>query len=234
MGSIIIKADTLGSLEALVKILRDKNIPIRKGTIGSITKKDISDAESNFDADPLHSILLGFNIPEVASTEKVKIITKDIIYALVDEYEVWQKKQEEIIEKRELENIVRPSKIELLKNSTFRANNPCIMGAEVITGVVRAGTRLINKEGRFICELKSMQADKENLSAANKGRQFAASFSDVTAGRQINEGDILFADINEEDFKRLKKLTKYLNSDEVNVLKEIAIIRRKNNPVWGV
>src|SRR5690606_20489955 len=36
---IIIKADTLGSLEALTKLLKEKDVPIRKATIGNITKK---------------------------------------------------------------------------------------------------------------------------------------------------------------------------------------------------
>ena len=43
-NGIIVKADTLGSLEALVKLLRENDIQIRRASIGNITKKDISDA----------------------------------------------------------------------------------------------------------------------------------------------------------------------------------------------
>ena len=41
---IVIKADSLGSLEALVKMLKEKNIAVKKASIGYISKKDISDA----------------------------------------------------------------------------------------------------------------------------------------------------------------------------------------------
>ncbi|MFQ5620483.1 MAG: translation initiation factor IF-2, partial [Candidatus Nanoarchaeia archaeon] len=50
---IIIKADSIGSLEALTVLLREKEISIRKASIGNITRKDIIDAESNLEKDPL-------------------------------------------------------------------------------------------------------------------------------------------------------------------------------------
>ena len=56
----------------------------------------------------------------------------------------------------------------------------------------------------------------------------------VTVGRQIEEGDFLYTDISEEDYKKLKELKKHLTKMEIDVLKEIAEIKRKNNPVWGV
>ncbi|MCX6707041.1 MAG: hypothetical protein NT001_02770 [Candidatus Woesearchaeota archaeon] len=62
MEGIVIKADNIGSLEAMIKILKEKNAMIRNASIGNITKKDIADAESNFEKDPLNSAILGFNI----------------------------------------------------------------------------------------------------------------------------------------------------------------------------
>ena len=56
----------------------------------------------------------------------------------------------------------------------------------------------------------------------------------VTLGRQIKEGDHLYTDIPEEDFKKLKELKKHLSKRELEVLKEIAEIKRKDNPVWGI
>jgi len=78
---IVIKADNLGSLEAMINLLKAKGVPIRKATIGNVSKKDIADAESNFEQDPLLSVILGFNISvseEVAAlSKKVKIIAKE-------------------------------------------------------------------------------------------------------------------------------------------------------------
>lgn len=231
---ILIKADTIGSLEALIKMLREKNVSIRKASIGNITKKDISDAESNYESDPLNAVLLGFNIKEEPSTEKVKIIVKDIIYALIDELESWQAEMKNKLEAKELEGLTRPAKIETLKECTFRQNNPCIMGIEIIEGTLKTGVRIMNKEGRHVGEIKQMQAEKEIINFAEKGRQLAISLPGVTAGRQIHEDQIYYSDINEEEFRRLKKLSKHLTKPEVEILKEIAIIKRKDNPIWGV
>ena len=48
---IVVKADSLGSLEALARLLKEKGIQISKVSVGNITKKDISDAEANYEKD---------------------------------------------------------------------------------------------------------------------------------------------------------------------------------------
>ena len=58
--------------------------------------------------------------------------------------------------------------------------------------------------------------------------------NDVKMNRQVKEGDILYADVSEEQFLAFKKLKKYLNEDEILVLKEIAELKRKENPMWGM
>ena len=56
----------------------------------------------------------------------------------------------------------------------------------------------------------------------------------VTVGRQIIEGDVFYSDINESNFKKLKDMKKFLNIDEVELLKEIVNIKRKENTLWGI
>lgn len=231
---ILIKADTLGSLEALEKMLREKGIQIRKAGIGNITKKDLSDAESNYEKFPLTSVILGFNIKEEESTEKVKVIVKDVIYALVDEIEEWEKIEKGKIEAKELESMTRPAKIETLKNTTFRQSNPCIIGIEVLEGILKPGVRLMTANGGAVAEIKTLQSERETLKSVDRGRQVAASIPGVTAGRQIHENEIYFTDMSEEEFRRLKKLSKHLSKPEIELLKEIAIIKRKDQLMWGI
>jgi len=231
---ILIKADTLGSLEALIKILKEKNINIRKASIGNITKKDMSDAESNYESDPLNAVIIGFNIAQEESSEKVKVIVNDIIYACIDQFEEWQEKEKSKIEAKELESLTKPAKIEALKNCTFRVSNPCIMGIEIIEGSLKQSSKIMDQHGKRIGEIKSMQADKENLSFAERGRQVAASIPGITSGRQIHEGEIYYSDISEPEFRKIKSLSKHLSKPEIELLKEIAGIKRRNNPLWGV
>ena len=56
----------------------------------------------------------------------------------------------------------------------------------------------------------------------------------VTIGRQINEGETIYSAIPEDDFRKLKDLKKYLSEEEKKILKEIAIIKRKENSLWGI
>ncbi|MBN2053089.1 translation initiation factor IF-2 [Candidatus Woesearchaeota archaeon] len=233
---IIIKADSLGSLEAMLKLFGEKNLRIRKASLGAITKKDITDAQSNYEADPMLSVIIGFNVElskGVEAPKQVKIITGDIIYKLLDDYLLWTEEKKKAIEAEQLEELVRPCKLEILQNCIFRQSNPAIVGVHVLIGVLKTGVPLM-KTGRTLTTVKSIQSEKENLNRVEQGKEVAVSLPDVTCGRQINPNDILYSAIPEEDFRKLKKLKKYLTEAEVSVMKEIAEIMRKNNPVWGI
>jgi translation initiation factor 5B len=231
---IIIKADSLGSLEALGVLLREKEIKIRKASVGSIMKKDIIDAESNYDIDPLTSVILGFNIPREQSTEKVKIITSDIIYKLIEEFEHWQAEERKRQEAKELDAYVRPVKVEVLQNCIFRQSNPCVAGVEVLAGTLKAGMPLMNKEGKNLTSVKSIEKNKESVPQILRGEQAAVSMPNVVAGRQLFEHDILYSAIPEEQFRDMKKLTRFMTKDELTAMKEIAEIKRREQPLWGV
>ena len=115
----------------------------------------------------------------------------------------------------------------------FRQSNPAIVGAEVIVGRLKAGTPLFKKE-KQIAVVKSIQYERENAHEIDKGKQAAISLPGIIIGRQIAEGDILYSDLTEEEFKKLKKLAKYLKEDEVELLKEIARKKREANAIWGI
>src|SRR3989338_762959 len=96
MRGIVIKADSLGSLEALLKLLKEKNIDVKKASIGSISKKDVSDAQISLEQDPLQSAILGFNvslIPDVSVPKSVKVITNNVIYKLIEDFGKWQEEE---------------------------------------------------------------------------------------------------------------------------------------------
>jgi len=233
---VIIKADTLGSLEALVHLLKDKGISIRLAGVGNISKKDINEAESNYEKDPFSSVVLGFNITDESgyTNKNVKVILSNIIYKLIDDFEEWRDEAKKAIEARELDNLVRPAKIEVLKGYVFRQSNPAIIGVEVSRGKIKTGMPVMNNEGKIISEIKSIQHMKDSLSEAEKGMQVAISLPSVTVGRQVKEGDIIYSAVPDAHFKKMKELKQYLSKEEVEVLKEIAIIMRKENPTWGI
>ncbi|MBW2976104.1 translation initiation factor IF-2 [Candidatus Woesearchaeota archaeon] len=233
---IVIKADSLGSLEALIKLLKEKNISVKKASIGSISKKDVSEASTNYEKDPLNSVILGFNIGIIpgVKVQNAKVITSNIIYKLIEDFEKWQEQEKKRIEGREIEFLVRPCKLQIMKGYVFRQNNPAVVGVDILAGTLKVATPLMKKDGNRLTEVKSMQHDQESIEKAERGKQVAVSLPKVTVGRQIQENDILYSAVPEEDFRKLKELKKHLTKEEIEILKEIAEIMREKNPMWGI
>ena len=237
---VIIKADTIGGLEALRNLLEEKEIPISSASLGNLTKKDFSKLESLREKDESSAVILGFNVKisdeleEYAKSKKFKLITNDVIYKIIEDYEDYQKKLKREIEVKELAKLVRPCKFAILKGYTFRQSNPAIVGVEIEIGRIKTGDPVMNMQGKQISSVKSMQEGKDSVSLAEQRKQIAMSLDGVTVGRQIEEGDFLYSSIPEEDFKKLKELKSNLTKMEIEVLKEVAEIKRRDNPVWGV
>jgi translation initiation factor 5B len=235
---VVVKADSLGSLEALLIMLKEKSVSVKFASIGNITKKDISKAESG--EDKFGKIVLGFNVKPTADAEdflkgkKVKVIAHDVIYQIIDNHSRYTKELKKAIEIKELGKLVRPCKFFVLKGYTFRQSNPAIVGVEIGIGKIRTGDPVMDKTGKGISKAKSMESEGENLTIAEQGKQLAMSMDGVMVGKQVKEGEYYYSDIPEEDFKKLKELKQYLSDNEIKVLKEIAEIKRKINPVWGV
>ncbi len=237
---VMIKADTIGGLEALRTLLEEKDVPISSATLGDLTKKDISKLESLHEKDPFTGVLLGFNvkipteIEDLIKTKELKVISHDVIYQTIEDYEKYVESLKEEIEKKKFNSLVRPCKFAILKGYTFRQSNPAIVGVEIEIGKIKTGDPVMKSHGKRISYVKSMKEGKENITVAEQGKQIAMALDGVTVGRQIEEGDFLYTDIPEEDFKQLKQLKKHLSAVEINVIKEIAEIKRKEDPVWGV
>jgi len=94
--------------------------------------------------------------------------------------------------------------------------------------------QLMKSDGKTLTSVKSIQAEQETVDKAEKGKQVAVSMPGVMVGRQINEGDTLYSFIPENEFRQLKEFKELLTKEERELMKEIAGIMRKNNPVWGV
>ena len=91
----MLKADTIGSIDAISKLLKSASFNISKKGIGNVTKRDIMDAFSMKAKDPLGAVILAFNVgieddaTESSDTSGVKIIKSDIIYKLIDDYKLF-------------------------------------------------------------------------------------------------------------------------------------------------
>ncbi len=229
---IVVKADTLGSLEALTALLQREDIHIKKASIGNITKKDLAEASS--DNISANRAILGFNVTVTEEDAKVKAITNGVIYKLIEEYQTWKEELSKSEEKQALDSLTRPVKMKILAGCVFRQCTPCVVGVHIEAGILKTKTKIMKADGTRVSYVKSIQEDGENINECETGKEVAISIPDITAGRQIKEGDVLYADLIESEFRALKEMQKLLKKDEIVVLKEIAEIKREQNPMWGV
>ncbi len=231
---VVVKADSLGSLEAMIVLLKEKNIPVSSASIGNITRKDLANAETQYVKDPLFGIVLGFNVSSDIHSDKIKVLVNNVIYKLIEDLESWKSESEKRIEQKELEGLVRPCKIQLLKNYIFRQSSPAVIGIEVLGGKLRTGIPLMNDKGKIITSAKAIQVEKKSVTEVTEGKQAALSMDNVVIGRTLNGDEILYSSVPPNDFKKMKEFKKALSSKEIEILKEIASIMRKDNPVWGI
>ena len=222
---VIAKADSLGSLEALIKLFGKNNIPIYKADIGSITKEDLLLAESLAESFP-YSCVVAFNVPvssealDYANREGVKIIANNIIYKLVEAYEEYVKEVDEK-QRRELSKFAFPSRIRVLRGFFFRMSKPAIFGIEVEAGRIKPGIKLMNREGIVLGELKTIQEKKESLKEATKGMKVAISVDGAVLGKDIKEEDILYPYIPLEGIEEWLSKSHLLSEEEREVAEEI-------------
>jgi len=234
---IIIKADTIGSLEALIKESRDKGIEIRKAEIGNISKRDIIETDATID--PLNKIIFAFNVkllPEAKDELKktnITVFNEDVIYTIMENYDEWIEKKKADLERERRKDYIHPGMIKILPEYIFRISNPAIVGVRVMSGRIKNEIKLIKDDGRLIGKIKGIQSENKPVNEAIQGEEVAISIDGVTVGRQIKGEDILYTDIPENDAKKLREMN-VLNIDEKDILNKIFEIKRKTEKFWGI
>ena len=216
---VLVKADTLGALEAMIKILTNKGIAIRKARVGSVTRTDIMEQKGV--AEPYNKAIFAFNVPLAQDTETdVKLFAGNVIYRLIEEYEEWTATRREELKLAKLDGVVRPGKIRLLPRTIFRASKPAIVGVEVVGGIIKPGYSLV-KSGRIVGQILQIQHEGSNVTEAKRGDKVAVSIDGPTIGRQVEESDVLYTMQSKDNIKKLEELQALLTKDEMDVLAEI-------------
>lgn len=186
--NIIFKADVAGSQEALAKMISDLNFEkvgakVIKSGVGAIDESDIKFAKAS------GSIVCGFKIkipPAIqlqAENSKIKIITAEVIYELIDAIKEEMKK----LLKPEMErNLI--GKLSVLAVFKRIANNDQVIGGRVTSGIAKRGAIIdILKDGEKIGKGKLTKLQKEKIEA-----------TEITQG---NECGILFTPLEPRDLK---------------------------------
>lgn len=234
---IIIKADSLGSLEALITLLKQEHISIVKAGVGPIGKVDLISAKANIEINTLDAVILGFNVEAEEGIEaeagNVKILKNPVVYKLIEDLQEWRNKKASEIERERLLGLATICKLEILPQYVFRNSNPAIFGVRVVAGKLRTGLPLIDNEGEEVSRVKGMQHEKTTVEEAKEGQELAISLPGVTFDRRLKDVKYLYANISERQYKDFRSNEDLLSSKELSVLSEVENIKRRKHLNWG-
>ena len=237
---IIVKADTLGSLEAVVDTLKENDISISTADTGMVSRKDVVKAQVITETNKYLGSILAFGVKvlddakDEANKNGIRIFSQPVLYDLVDEYRDWVTSDKENMQKTELDSIMMPCKFQLIKGMVFRRNGPAVCGVEILGGSLKQKSIIINSTGKEVGVIKQIEDNGENIKQAAKGSEVAVSMNEPVIGRTIREGEILYSLPNDIGVRLLKgRYHDSLSDDESNILDEIITLRRKVVPLYG-
>lgn len=240
INGIILRCDTIGSLEAIRDMLKKANVPIQKADIGHITRRDILAAAAVKEKNRYLGVVLGFNtkILEEAKREAqertIPIFSENIIYNLVRSYTEWVEYQKEHEDSILFNEIPPICKFQFMKGFVFRRNYPAVFGAEIQIGKLRQKVNVLNEDGKKIGTIHQIQENGKPIEEAGKGEQVAVSIKEISVGRQVNEGDIFYTDLGSKEAKLLLERFYYrLAQEEKDILNTIVGIKRRNDPSYA-
>lgn len=190
--NIILKADTFGSLEAIIQSLEilqkeDIKIKIIRQGLGTINDSDILDAEKT------NALIFGFNVKaenlaqEIAKEKDLVINLYSIIYDLTDHV---KKEIENMVEYKT--EIVELGRVKVL--AIFRSEKK----VQIIGGLVTKGKIELNAKIRVIREDKKisegeitkLQQSKQEVETIASGTECGIQVNNVS---DLHEGDFLEA-----------------------------------------
>lgn len=241
IDGVIVKADTLGSLEAIAEILKQNEVPVRLADVGDISKRDVVEASAVKEHEPLFGAILAFNVrtlpdaEEEAASRGITIFRDNIIYHVIENYLTWYKGIREAGLEQDFDALVKPAKLRIMEGYIFRRAKPAIFGVEILAGNIKPKCSVIRAEnGEDIGEIQQIQDKGEAISAAEKGMQVAISLDKPMVGRHVFEKDILYVKVPEPHAKILQaKFAEKLTPEENEALAEYVNLMRKKVPFWG-
>ena len=238
---VVVKADTLGSLEAIADALADAEVPIVRAEVGDVAPRDIAVADTANES--RHETILAFNVDVLPDAERraeetgVSLFEDDVIYQLVEEYEEYVAEIERAQQENVLDKIQRPARFQVLQDHTFRQSNPAVVGVEVMSGTLKRNSKVVTWNGtepERVGDLKSIQDEGEDVDELRAGERAAVSIDGPTVGRQIEEGDELWTELPEKHAKILEQeLSDEIPADELEALGMYLDKHRKRDPFWG-
>ncbi len=187
---LIIKADTMGSLEALKKSLEELStdkvtVRVIHGAVGGITENDVMLAKAS------GAIVIGFNTRpdpkarEAIEKEKVDVRMYGIIYQVIDDV---KKALQGLLEPVEREEVLGSAEV----RATFKVKKVgTVAGCYVVEGkIVRGAKARLVREGVVVYDgvIESLKRFKDDVQEVAKGYECGIKLKDFN---DVKVGDLI-------------------------------------------
>jgi len=240
-AGVVLKADTLGSLEALENHFTKNGVKISVADVGPIKKEDIINANIVKQLDPYSAAVLGFNVQilpeakEQAIIDNIRIFTNNVIYRLLEEYIEYSETRRAEDTAKGLSELILPAKIKMLPDFIFRNSDPAVFGVRVEAGILFPKVQLITDKGKRVRRVHQIQDKGQTLEKAPKDSEVAISIRGIEIGRDIGKDETLFVHVPESHVRQLMgKFINELTTDQKQALRDFVTLMRKiNHPWWG-
>ena len=233
---VVIRADAIGSLEALAYELSAANIPIVKASVGDVSKRDVVTADPS---DEEYRAILAFNVKVHPDAKNelfeagVKLFESDIVYRLLEDYEEWKAQIKEKQAQHLREDFAHPGKFEILEDHTFRTRDPAVVGVRVLGGRIALNQGVLRDDNQVVGRIQSLRSGDQTLKEALQGDEVAVAITNVTVGRQISEADVLYIEMDERAILKVRDAGVKLNPIEEDIITEMQRFKKKDQPFWG-
>jgi len=238
----VLKADTLGSLEALENHFTKNGVKISIADVGPIKKEDVMNANLVKILDPYSAAVLGFNVAilpdakEQAITDNIRIFTNNVIYRLLEDYIEYAEIRKAEETAKGLSELILPAKLKMIPDFIFRNSDPAVFGVHVEEGTLYPKVMLITADGKKARRVHQIQDKGKTLEKAVKGSEVAISIRGIEIGRDIDKDETLFVNVPESHVRQLMgKFLDELTVDQKQALREYIILQRSmQHPWWGM
>ena len=239
-NGIVLKCDTIGSLEAIAEMLRRSQVPVAKADIGPVNRRDIMETKAIKEKDRHLGVVLAFNVKmlpdakEESDISHIQVFEDKVIYSLIDRYNAWVDEDTANEEDAIFAEFTPISKFTFLKGMVFRNNNPAVFGIRVDVGTLKHKIPFMNMAGRKVGNIHQLQLDKKTVTSAKTGDEVACSVKDITIGRQIFEEESFYTFPPSHEAKQLlNKFMHKLSTEEQEILNDIVRIQREKEPAYA-
>jgi len=168
---IVIKADTQGTLEALVGSLSD-NIRVLSATIGELTENDILVAQTANSQIFVFRAKIPTAVKKLADHESIQIFSSNTIYEILEELE---KQVLKLLEPTIDEEITAQATV----IAEFSINKERIAGCKVTQGSLKKGDQVHIKRGDEIIKdttIHSLKHQKDDVNEVKTGNECGLTF----------------------------------------------------------